>query len=517
MTLVRRFPTAVLTSLLVGLGCLSLRATAEDGMLKIAIIDVESTKPVPAHAVIRKESNQPGKASKPIKLAKTAPDGVGLALPQELEIKLSDGVYTFQFDRGPEYRIINGNFQLTRDATGFEEVKLHRFVDMAKEGWLSGDTLVQHAAKNLPLLMDANDLHYAAVPSSSDKDPGDEKLSSTVRRDVWLSPAAPGLLAIGGKKPADLGKHEHSAAFIREAVRGEAEGIIVLNPADWDLPIWLASGKVRAIAVLHPEVRLDRPGKIVGRDPVDPGFLNQTGPGRWAERVWWYMLDAGFEIPAVGASGAAPTGNPTGYNRVYVHSVDTDQPNSFWEHLWRGDSVVTNGPMMRPNLDRHLPGTRIPLRTGQSVHLAPDLKLAVRDRVSYIEVVHNRRAVWSARLDEAAERGVKTSPIEFKENGWAIVRVVTGVEDHFRAAISNPWWFQEAGAPRISRSACEFFQKWLEERAEQLSKESQNASQPQHRSSVRLAHFGNSVSLKPTPIDRHRSYAPAANHIKLGG
>jgi hypothetical protein len=61
--------------------------------------------------------------------------------------------------------------------------------------------------------------------------------------------------------------------------------------------------------------------------------------------------------------------------------------------------------------------------------------------------------VASQRRDEFAEAGGMIPELKIEQSGWVLVRVVTLHEDHFRAAISAPWYIRFDDTPRISRRA----------------------------------------------------------------
>jgi hypothetical protein len=94
----------------------------------------------------------------------------------------------------------------------------------------------------------------------------------------------------------------------------------------------------------------------------------------------------------------------------------------------------------------------------------------VRDPVEYLEVVHNGEIFYSARLDEFAKTGGMIPPMKIDKSGWVLVRVITQHEDHFRAAISAPWFIDFDNQPRISRKAVEYFGAWLNDCENELKK-----------------------------------------------
>lgn len=92
--------------------------------------------------------------------------------------------------------------------------------------------------------------------------------------------------------------------------------------------------------------------------------------------------------------------------------------------------------------------------------------------MEYLEVIHNGEVHYSARLDEFAKAGGIIPAIEATESGWVIIRVATLHEEHFRAALSAPWYIEFDSQPRINERSVAFFQEWqaaYESRLKQLS------------------------------------------------
>ena len=50
------------------------------------------------------------------------------------------------------------------------------------------------------------------------------------------------------------------------------------------------------------------------------------------------------------------------------------------------------------------------------------------------------------------------------------IRVVTLFEDHFRAAMSAPWYIDFDSKPRVTAAGVEFFREWLREYEERLKR-----------------------------------------------
>ena len=82
--------------------------------------------------------------------------------------------------------------------------------------------------------------------------------------------------------------------------------------------------------------------------------------------------------------------NPVGYDRVYVHLDEEFSYDQWFEGLRAGRVMVTNGPLIRPNVEGEMPGHVFQADAGQEVDLEVGLTLSTRDKISYLEVDQER-------------------------------------------------------------------------------------------------------------------------------
>jgi hypothetical protein len=144
-----------------------------------------------------------------------------------------------------------------------------------------------------------------------------------------------------------------------------------------------------------------------------------------------------------------------------------DEPFSYdrwFENLRAGQLVVTNGPLIRPNVEGELPGHVFQADAGQEVALEVGLTLSSRDPISYLEIVQNGRTVHEIRLDQWAKAGGKLPPVKFRDSGWFVVRAVNDLSATHRFASTAPYYVEIGYQPRISRAAVQFFLDWLDAR-----------------------------------------------------
>src|SRR4029079_6206488 len=140
----------------------------------------------------------------------------------------------------------------------------------------------------------------------------------------------------------------------------------------------------------------------------------------------------------------------------------------WFEGFRAGRVIVTNGPLIRPLVEGELSGHVFRADAGQEVELEIGLTLSTRDKISYLEIVKDGRAVHEVRLDEFAKKGGKLPPLRFTESGWFLGRAVTDLSNPYRFAITAPYFVEIDYKPRISRGSAQFFLDWLDARAKKL-------------------------------------------------
>lgn len=449
---------------------------AKKGEVEIRVVDSKSGEPIGVRMHLK---DQKQKAVKPPKSVFWHDHFV---FDGSIKLELAPGNYTFELERGPEYKIRTGYFSIEDKASDVKELTMERFIDMTADGWYSGDLFLQRSAADVELLMRAEDLHIAPLiawsgkltPKSSETTPikFDSKrfyqlLGGRDERDTS------GLLFFGLSKPLDLTKatkeYPSSIALLKQAK--ESGGMVIADRATgWDLPALVATGQLDAALIAHADVQRDgvaakdAPGKP--RDSIR--YPTPHGAGRWSQDIYYQLLNSGLRIPPAAGSGSGVAPNPAGYNRVYVHCDSEPTWEKWWQGLKAGKVVVTNGPVMQPRVNGHVPGHVFEGGQGESLELSISLNLSTREKIEYLEVVQNGKVVHEVRLDKWAEANGVLPPVKFSESGWMLVRGVTNNGKTYRYATSGPFYVEIGYQPRISKKAAQFFYDWTIERAKQL-------------------------------------------------
>lgn len=491
---------------------------AAGGVLKLITRESDHNVSIPARLELVGESGRRPNLRRAIR------SGPGFVIDQEVELALSPGNYRFRIVRGPEYRVYSGNFEMQAGAADERVVELLRMVDMRSEGYLAGDLAWGGPANvSLPLKMASEDLHVAAIlrtepqPSAPGQPnplvagpsrPAVEGARRQASEPDWVALASPRWTGQSVHRDGDwllypeldlpkadspgsdsAAKNSQAAPDLKLVTFGDhpawrVEGkAAIVNPFAWQLPIWLATERADGIFVLGEWLRegtmIDRVRS--GRPPAEIGFTGKLGPGRYAESIYQRILETGLRIAPLAGSGETATDSGIGYNRTYAigpavtpgddrRVVPLETETDYYSAVWAGRTVLTNGPLLRPTLGGQAPGHVFRAGAGEVVRMSVELQLAVRDPVEYLEVIQNGVTVHSVRLDEFATAGGMIPELIFSESGWVMVHVVTEYPDHFRAAISAPWYVEFDETPRISRRAVEFFQAWLGDCEAELKK-----------------------------------------------
>ncbi|HKD37033.1 MAG TPA: CehA/McbA family metallohydrolase [Pirellulales bacterium] len=456
-----------------------------DGQLLLTVVDKESGQPIACRIHLLNSNGRP------VKMPGTAAWADHFDFKDKALLKLPVGSYSFVIERGLEYLEMNGHFRIEHFADDSKQIELRRFCDMAKEGWWSGDVDIHRPEKDLPLLLNAEDLHIAPLTTFSNTKSEWSKRTLPAKPLVQVGgnryyhllggdDAAPGgmLAYLNLSEPIELKPPTVEAPLdhIAEARKQAGAWIDVRSASAWDLPIWIAEGKVDSIDVLDRQFIRDG-----GTPPVMPGdrprdkhqYPPPTGIGRWSQKVYYHLLNCGLRIPPSAGSGSGIASNPAGYNRMYVYCGDQFSYDKWWVGFREGKVVITNGPMLRPTVEGYPPGHVFKAAAGEKVDLEIGLTLSTRDKISYLEIVQDGVAIHQVRLDQWQKANGKLPHVVFDHSAWFLVRAVADTGKTSRFAMTAPYYVEIGDSQRINRGSAQFFLDWVNEREAQLKVDDQ--------------------------------------------
>ena len=257
-----------------------------------------------------------------------------------------------------------------------------------------------------------------------------------------------------------------------EQARKQTPGvwIDIEKPFWWDVPVWLASGKMHSIGVANNHMWRSQmlTNEAWGRERDIQRLPSPLGNGYWTQEIYYHILNTGIRIPPSAGSASGVLGNPLGYNRVYVHLEGEFSETVWWDGLAKGNCFVTNGPLLRVRANDRLPGAVFTAGGGEPLALKLDLQLTTLDRLRKLEVIQNGK-VMQAIPCNGDRNQAHSLTLTVNESGWFLIRGITENPKTFRFASTAPFYTefgQEKG--RISKSSSRFFLDWVNERIERV-------------------------------------------------
>ncbi len=465
----------------------AVQAARYDGKLTIRVLDKDSNQPIPARMELR---NQRGRPVRLRPKGAISVDGY-LVFDGEVTLELRKGAYEFLVEAGPEYQTRSGRFTMERHAEDSAEVTLLRRVNMQSEGWWAGDLDVRHRVQDLPLMMRAARVNFVPIFARENvrgkckearlpKQMPERQFGATIFGPNYaLDHRRGGGLLVFAQPGTDASpdlcklKPDAPSLLVSPDAAEQEPTIVALTPFAWDLPIWIASGKLDAIQIIHRHALVDDAVDDEGwgykRDRAF--FPGAAGNGRWSEQIYHHVLNCGLRIPPAAGSGAGFNKNPVGVNRTYALCGEQLTSDAWFNALRAGKVMVSNGPLLRTRVSGHPPGHRFELDDGESREFFIGLDLAFYEqaRVEYLEIIKDGRVEHGIRLDEFAEKEGRLPPLNFDESGWFLVRAMTNSAKNYQYATTGPYYVEANGHPRISRSSVQFFIDWLEKSAREFS------------------------------------------------
>ena len=401
-------------------------------------------------------------------------------------LTLPTGRYTYVIERGPEHNRCKGSFEIKNGSLTEIKKCLTRIINMASEGWWSGELHVHRPAKDIELLMQAEDLHIAPI------------ITWWNRSNIWKSSQIPKTRVVrfdrnyfydllGGEDernggafmyfnmmvPIDITQAQKEYPcplhFIEQAQPNA--WIDIEKPFWWDVPLALAYGYGDSIGLLNNHCWRSKmlDSEAWGKPRNRKEFPSPLGNGFWSQQIYYHILNSGIRIAPSAGSASGVLDNPVGYNRVYVYTGGTNLKYSqWWENLRKGMCLVTNGPLILPNVSGQKPGYVFRAKEGQAVELDVKISLKSNDPIRFIQIVKNGY-VERTVSHETPGKDCSLGTLRFAKSGWFVIRVLAEVPGTFRFASTAPYYV-EIGEEKnhLSRKSIQFFIDWVNERIDRI-------------------------------------------------
>lgn len=419
-------------------------------------------------------------------------------------VELPAGKYQIRAYRGKEYIPAEQTVQI-QDQPRTLTLQLKRWVNMAEQGWYSGDTHVHRLVQELPNVMLAEDLNVA-LPlthwvSIADQPPARGNLNT----DQAAVKAAPVMvdpthvyyplnteyeitqvkgrrhvlgavfvlnqkevLNMGAPPVAAIAAEAHRQGALLDLDKHSWPWSLMLVPVmDVDLfelsnnHLWRTRFFFRNFIVKTRPTHLDF--EMEGNGFTENGWMH------YGFQMYYTLLNCGFRLrPTAGtASGVHPV--PLGFGRVYVHL-----PQGFGYHAWMqgldaGHSFVTNGPMLTVRFNGADPGHKKQQAADQKYVCHLQGSARYWRPVSKLEVIVNGEVRETISPANQRDGHALQSPFDLKlklrGSNWVAVRCFTKAETgRTRFAHTAPVYFDVPGQPvRPKRAAVQYLIQRMQE------------------------------------------------------
>jgi hypothetical protein len=186
--------------------------------------------------------------------------------------------------------------------------------------------------------------------------------------------------------------------------------------------------------------------------------------------VWYKLLNCGFRLPTAGGTdfmgNYASLRGPAGLNRVYAEVPAGPLKLQSWlNSIKAGRTFATNGPLLRFELERQLPGREVHLDKKRDVAFRAALASIVP--LDHLQIVCNGKIAKELELGADHKRVYVEGTLPIASTGWCILRAFSDqseypILDLYPYATTSPIYVNVVGVPLRSTQDAAYFVSWME-------------------------------------------------------
>ncbi|MBL8230438.1 MAG: CehA/McbA family metallohydrolase [Bryobacterales bacterium] len=188
--------------------------------------------------------------------------------------------------------------------------------------------------------------------------------------------------------------------------------------------------------------------------------------------IWHRSLNCGFKVTASAGEDSILGLHATpilGSSRIYAYLGNKLDWQRWLDAIRKGRTIVTNGPLLRVDVDGRIPGDEIHLPdAGGSVELRASVESIVP--IEKMEVFFNGKVIETAVINGKAGELRKRIPIT--RSGWITVRASHSkpqhpIDDSFVIGETGPIYIYKGKQPIRSREDAEYFIRFVDDTIQQ--------------------------------------------------
>ena len=404
-------------------------------------------------------------------------------------LPLPEGQYTMEVVRGPEYIPQEIPFEVDAGSQATISVQLERWINMAEMGWFSGDSHT-HFLEPHTALKEARgeDLNVINVLSSSggnlitqvDQFTGAPSILSDEDNIVYISEETRHdylghtvLLNLkehvypfgwGGPITGVHGGYDYpTMAHQADKVHAQ-EGTLVawahLPHPHGELPIDIALDKIDAVEAMVFGNPFDKHPVRVRMGDLTPSELAPI-------ELWYHILNAGFDMPALGSTDKMWNGQVAGSVRTYVDVEGRFNYDSWVEGIRAGRTQFSSGPVLFFSVEDRGLGETIEVDGESSLRFKATVESL--HPVDRLEIVVNGAVVANVDNPDGKKSLSLDGTVDVNQSSWIAARAysdrllptqaqLTGSGSPLMAHTS-PVYVRVDGEPRTSRESAAYLMR----------------------------------------------------------
>ena len=384
----------------------------------------------------------------------------GYFVSRPFSIKLPAGRWRLAVERGIEYLPVFEEFEVRPGQQLVRTVRLKRWVDMARSGWYSGDDHV-HYPRTKPehdrFLMTwarAEDVHVLNIVQqrtlraltfpqafgSNRRYQEDDYALVSGQEDPSMQIDEQGhTLALNPTEPvSDISRfHLYDVMFDGARSRGGVTGYAHIAWA----PEWYRRTRPQLFPTWDSTLNV-----IAGR--VD--FFEILQFRMLGLEDYYDFLSLGARLTA-SAGSDVPWGSTVGEVRTFAYTGRSFSVDRWFDALRKGNTFVTNGPMVSLSVDGAMPGEEVKVAPGATVRIAARAwapkEIGSPRTLEIVALGRTLRKVES-RSEEQTELKVEMT-LRAEESQWIVVRVESR---NGGLAHTSPVYVIAGGQPILDRT-----------------------------------------------------------------
>ena len=410
-------------------------------------------------------------------------------------VTLPAGEASLEAWRGFEYEPVSRPVEVRAGEHTIVEVQLDRWIDMAAEGWYSGDN---HIHPNYGG-------HYFITPADlGDKARAEDlNVANGMIANYWGNSRVEDLEHFLGRPHPHPHDDPRTIVYYNEEYRPSYFAhLSLLNLVELITPFYIGSVGT-AHHALYPDNahvlrRVHEQGGIGGyvhpfglrhRDPNAAG----AGSARelpvdailgvadfvdvaciWSDElgtaeVWYRLLNTGSRIPATAGTDVMSDiwRHPAvGTTRTYVHTGEDRLDYDAWaDAMAAGRAFVTSGPILTLDVSGRGMGEELQVAAGDRVTVNATAESLFR--MHRLEIIQDGQVVHAVEADGDGKSLSAELEIPVENSGWIAARALGppqhGAMDSYLFAHTNPVFVIAGDEPIRSREDAAFFVRWIDQ------------------------------------------------------